>query len=173
MTIAYSGFNGIDGEFGKESITITGATTVPVLMEAYAYDVGVVNVTYAWSATETACCLKTAACTGSFEKTVNEVKGVATLGDIPAGVKDLYIELSTTGDDLDIQLFDTANNNTVIVGYELGAITGLGDKSIEDSADYGACTYAYSGYNGVGGDFGNEWIRITCTTDRVLTMKVA
>jgi hypothetical protein len=95
MTISYSGYNGIDFKFGHESITVTGATTVPILMEAYAYEPGVVAVTYAWSATETACCLKTAACVNSFEKTISQ-GNVAVLGDIPAGVKDLYIELSTT-----------------------------------------------------------------------------
>jgi hypothetical protein len=95
MTISYSGYNGIDFKFGHESITVTGATTVPILMEAYAYEPGVVAVTYAWSATETACCLKTAACVSSFEKTISQ-GNVAVLGDIPAGVKDLYIELSTT-----------------------------------------------------------------------------
>jgi hypothetical protein len=95
MTISYSGYNGIDFEFGHESITVTGATTVPILMEAYAYEPGVVAVTYAWSATETACCLKKAACVNSFEKTISQ-GNVAVLGDIPGGVKDLYIELSTT-----------------------------------------------------------------------------
>jgi hypothetical protein len=58
------------------------------------------------------------------------------------------------------------------VGYNLGSLTGLGNSDVESSAVYGACTYSYSGYNGVGGDFGSEWIRITCTTDRLLTMKV-
>jgi hypothetical protein len=95
MTIAYSGYNGLNFQFGHESITVTGATTVPILMEAYAYESGVVVVTYAWSATETACCLKTAVCLDSFEKTISK-GNVAVLGDIPSGVKDLYIELSTT-----------------------------------------------------------------------------
>jgi hypothetical protein len=58
------------------------------------------------------------------------------------------------------------------VGYNLGSVTGLGNSDVESSAVYGACTYSYSGYNGVNGKFGSEWIRITCTTDRMLTMKV-
>jgi hypothetical protein len=60
----------------------------------------------------------------------------------------------------------------VVVGYNLGSVTGLGNSDVESSAVYGACTYSYSGYNGVNGKFGSEWIRITCTTDRMLTMKV-
>jgi hypothetical protein len=34
------------------------------------------------------------------------------------------------------------------------------------------CTYTYSGFNGDGVSFGNEWIRISCTTDTALLMKV-
>jgi hypothetical protein len=99
------------------------------------------------------------------------------------GVKDLHIDLSTSsGADLDIQLFDQGNRgdtdkhtydrNAAIIAYNLGDATGLGDGPGQGSAAYGGCTYSYSGFNGDGTNFGNEWIRIACATDTTLMMKV-
>ena len=48
MTITYSGYNGIDGDWGHESIEISGSTTRPLLMRAYGYQAGSADVTYDW-----------------------------------------------------------------------------------------------------------------------------
>jgi len=48
MTIAYSGYNGIDEDWGHETIEIAGAVTRPLLMRAFGYQSGQAEVTYSW-----------------------------------------------------------------------------------------------------------------------------
>ena len=105
MSIAYSGYNGVNFQLGNEYITISGKTTVPILMEAYAYKAGTASVAYSWTRTVSACCLGTAPCGGSFSETLG-LNEIVTLGNIPAGVKSLEITLTTSGADVDIQLYD-------------------------------------------------------------------
>jgi hypothetical protein len=263
MEVTYSGINGVDGIFGKEYLRIAGATTVPILMKAFAFEAGGVDVTYSWARTVSSCCLGTAACTvpthayrhrldcrhtrthryicthththththtltlpqGSFERTLSS-SAVLTLGDIPEGVQSLVITITitikqthahtetrwttyvhsythkhthkhtnthththththtctqvitittgttTSGPDLDIQLFDKSDGGSPIVGYGLKSSTGLGDDSGEKSATYKGRTYHYSGFNGVDGQLGNEYVRIDGITNTELTMKV-
>ena len=54
----------------------------------------------------------------------------------------------------------------------MGISTGLGDNSNYLSGEYKGRTYHYSGFNGGGGKFGNEYVRIDGTTNTALTMKV-
>jgi hypothetical protein len=79
---------------------------------------------------------------------------------------------TTSGPDLDIQLFDKSDGGSPIVGYGLKSSTGLGDDSGEKSATYRGRTYHYSGFNGVDGQLGNEYVRINGITNTELTMKV-
>jgi hypothetical protein len=175
MDIAYSGYNGVyvgnTAFFGHEFIEITGATTSPIQMEAYAYEAGEVDVTYSWTSTIMRCCLGLEACTESFVKSLRKDE-IVYIGEIPKGVKDLSIALSTEGADLDIQLYDQDKSDRPIVGYDLEDATGLGEMVGPGEAVYGGCNYAYSGFNGVNGVFGNELINITCITDTTLMMKV-
>jgi hypothetical protein len=48
MTIEYSGYNGIDDNWGHETIQITGAVTRPLLMRAFGYQAGDADVDYSW-----------------------------------------------------------------------------------------------------------------------------
>jgi hypothetical protein len=70
MDITYSGVNGVNFNFGEEFISIPGKTTVPIVMKAFAYEAGAVDVTYSWASTVSSCCLGTAACTGTFDRTL-------------------------------------------------------------------------------------------------------
>jgi hypothetical protein len=48
MEITWSGYNGIDGDWGHESIEINGATTRPLIMKAFGYQAGQATVDYEW-----------------------------------------------------------------------------------------------------------------------------
>jgi len=48
MTIEWSGYNGIDGNWGHESIVITGAVSRPLTMRAFGFQAGSAEVTYEW-----------------------------------------------------------------------------------------------------------------------------
>jgi hypothetical protein len=57
MTIEYSGYNGIAGNWGHESIDITGSTTRPLSMRAYGYQAGMATVDYGWGEGVGATCM--------------------------------------------------------------------------------------------------------------------
>lgn len=48
MTISYSGYNGLDGDWGHERVEIQGAVTRPLTMGAFGYQAGTAHVTYSW-----------------------------------------------------------------------------------------------------------------------------
>jgi hypothetical protein len=48
MIIEYSGYNGINGNWGHEDIEIRGETTATLTMKAFGYSAGDANVEYAW-----------------------------------------------------------------------------------------------------------------------------
>lgn len=48
VKFTYSGYNGIDGKWGQERITIDGTTTTPLLLVAYAYKPGTAKVDYSY-----------------------------------------------------------------------------------------------------------------------------
>jgi len=48
MTITWSGYNGIDGNWGHESIAIAGTTTRPLTVQAFGYQAGTAQVDYEW-----------------------------------------------------------------------------------------------------------------------------
>ena len=82
------------------------------------------------------------------------------LGEIPVGVRRLEINLTTTGADLDVQLYDldactgtsgaSGTSCTPIIAYGVRTATGLGDFPFYASGVYKGVTYHYSGYNGDG-----------------------
>lgn len=61
MTITWSGYNGIDGDWGHEMIEISGATTRPLTMRAYGYQAGQAAVDYEWGDGVGATCMGIAA----------------------------------------------------------------------------------------------------------------
>jgi len=180
MQVRYSGYNGVNDQKGNEFIDVD-STTVPIKMTAFAFATGPVRVTYSWSKTVSPCCLGTAACEGDFQKDVQK-DAVITLGEIPAGVKDLKILLDSTTD-VDIQLYDIADGQEASIIRWCGVFSGpdcvagtLGLDEGFNTAEYKGLTYSYSGYYGTEVDGeqkrGNEYIEISGTTNTPLLMKV-
>lgn len=104
---------------------------------------------------------------GEFEQQVPSRAVIDVPGDIPAGIKDIYVELNSDVD-VDIQLYDM-DTDTPLVGWKIGALIDSGKLA---SAEYNGVTIEYSGYNGiVCGDRGHEYIKITGVTQNTLRMK--
>ncbi len=101
---------------------------------------------------------------GSFQQPI-AYRDVVVVGDIPAGKVDVLIELQSDND-VDIQLFD-ATDGTAIVEWPNGLLNGPGVQQTQ----YAGVTVEWSGYNGDGTGYGHEYILLTGTTDRDLTMK--
>jgi hypothetical protein len=115
MKIEYSGYEGVNGQYGKEYIKITGETSRRIAMYAYAFQTGVAVVEYSFARVQTACCLGAASCGGSFSQTIAKDQTV-DIGEIPLGKKNLRVELSAGSDDVDIQLFDLDNTTCASQG---------------------------------------------------------
>ncbi len=104
---------------------------------------------------------------GEFKQQVPSRAVIDVPGDIPAGIKDIYVELNSDVD-VDIQLYDV-DTDTPLVGWNIDALIDSGKLA---SAEYNGVTIEYSGYNGiVCGDRGHEYIKITGVTQNTLRMK--
>lgn len=105
---------------------------------------------------------------GNFKQSIENYGGdyekVVKVGDIPIGLKDLKISL-TSDKDVDIRLY--AENGTKIIHWPYGQLNGANKKS----TTYNGVTIEYSGYNGVNGKLGNEYIIISGTTKNSFEMK--
>lgn len=171
MTVTYSGFNGVNGQRGNEFIRITGRSSVDTVLGVFAYKSGTATVDYSWVESDTECCRGEAACGGDFERTL-ERDAVAVIGEIPTGKATLEINLNATAD-LDIQLYDMEEEPPLrIIGWcrqpcDIGLLSGRNFDSVE----YKGITYEYSGWGGVGGNRGHEFIRIIGTTNTLLEMR--
>jgi|GEM_PF-1186595 len=158
----YSGYNGNQtlGGLGKEWIRVEGVTNRPLIMKAYGYAPGAAPVTYSFTAPDT--CNETGS--GEFAQQIQE-EAVVTVGDIPAGKVAVEIELNARmGRDVDIQLYD---GDTALVMWPSGMLSGPTQQALQ----YQGMTIVYSGYNGVGGNWGREFIRIEGEVSTTLTMK--
>lgn len=175
-TFKYSGYNGVTGP-GDEYVEVSvGATPAIMTIAAYAYDDGEGTVSYSYTGLDTPCCQgKPNACGGSFRTSVAEGE-VTQLGQIPRGKKDLRVSLDALVD-IDIQLYNAEMTGTFSEGEAIVAYCEL------DSCNYGDITAAavieksyngmqleYSGWNGVRGYPGSEYIQITGETTRILSM---
>jgi len=87
------------------------------------------------------------------------------VGDIPKDISNLTINL-TSKEDIDIQLYD--ENGIAIIQWPNGI---LNDKNMQ-VVDYHGMHIEWSGYNGVDGKTGHEYIKITPKTTEKLSMKV-
>jgi hypothetical protein len=103
ITITWSGYNGDGTGLGNEYIRITGTTERSYIMRVYGYQAGSAAVSYSWAGggTNTGKCDGGA---GSFQQRLN-YSAVADIGEIPAGLDDVYIRLASAND-LDVQLYD-------------------------------------------------------------------
>ncbi|MFT7622262.1 MAG: hypothetical protein ACI9WU_001430 [Myxococcota bacterium] len=162
VTYCYSGFNGGQtiGTFGNEWIEIHGVTNRELIMRAYGYAAGVAQVTYSWESEST--CTETG--DGQFAQWV-EKDAVVTVGDIPSGKFNVVVDLQATdGKDVDVQLYD---GGVALVQWPNGQLSGPTSGSLE----YQGMTITWSGYNGLGGNWGHERIQIKGLVTRTLTMK--
>ena len=104
---------------------------------------------------------------GSFEQQINHYMGdyenAITVGEIPAGIKDLNITL-TSDKDVDIRLYAGEDK---IVHWPYGLLNG----SKEKTAKYHDINVSYSGYNGTDGEKGHEFIELSGATPTKMTMK--
>jgi len=105
-------------------------------------------------------------CTGSgtFQQQIN-LRSIVTVGSIPVGKQDIYIELRSPKD-VDIQLYDKATG-AKIVHWPSGILKGSGYQTTNTAG----VQVIWSGYNGDGSGLGNEYIRLNGTTSRELEMK--
>ena len=161
-TITYSGYNGIDGEEGHEFIELDGSTPTIFTMKAFGYKAGFATVNYSWSGKDN--CTGSKSGTGHFKQPILQ-KAINLVGTIPPHIKDVYIKLTSTKD-LDIQLYST--NAEAIIAWPNGKLSGANKQSI----DYHGMHIEWSGYNGVNGNKGNEYIKISGETTQELIMKV-
>jgi len=173
----YSGWSGQNGNRGDEYVRIIGDLNTRVLVSAYAYQQGKAQVTYSWTGSQSACCLGTSTCTGNFNLYVPRFD-YSVLGNIPTGVQSVRIDLTSTTD-VDIQLFDLDDTSQfaegkAIIAFCAGAgcnLGVLGTSPTPETAVYQGLTYSYSGFGGVNGVRGNEYIEISGTTNRRLEMR--
>jgi len=159
--ITYSGYNGTNGEYGHEFITVYGTTQVPMTMKAFGYKAGFATVNYSWTGKEG--CNNSG--DGNFTQSIKQ-DALSLVGEIPTGVPNVHVSL-TSDKDLDIQLYGT--DGTVIVGWKPVGL--LSDANI-GTLDYKGMSIEWSGYNGTNGNKGHEYIQITGSTTETLTMKV-
>ena len=181
MHITYSGYGGVGGSPGKEFIRIDGEATRTLNLKAFAFEASDALVEYSWGRTQTPCCMATAACGGSLTLAVEEGAS-ADVGEIPVGKKDLRVTLvESAGEDIDVQLYDLGDTSTwpggaAIVAYcesSSGNCGPLGNNDgSAETATYGGLEYAYSGYMGVDGNAGNEFVQVSGVTNTQLSMKV-
>lgn len=100
---------------------------------------------------------------GEFEQFVVQ-DGIVEIGKIPTGMGNINVRLSS-GSDVDIQLIDVATGEAIVAWPY-----GLLNQSSEACATHAGLEYCYSGYNGVDGQRGNEWIQLNGVSNRELMM---
>jgi hypothetical protein len=104
---------------------------------------------------------------GSFEQEINHYGGdyenAIEVGQIPTGIQGLRITLESDRD-VDIRL--TAGEDK-IVHWPYGLL----NKSTQEHTDFEGTTVTYSGYNGVDGEQGHEFIEVDGTISRTMTMQ--
>ena len=96
-----------------------------------------------------------------------EEKTIALVGTIPKGKWDIEVRLNSEND-IDVQLYDLDNTTRYAEGqaivaycYPLPCNVGvMGMQPTAEKGDYGGMRIEYSGYNGVDGKLGDEYIRI-------------
>jgi hypothetical protein len=165
VKLTWSGWNGVGGKKGNEYIQISGTTANSFVMKAFGYQAGDVAVAYSWEGTGGDG--PAASGNGSFSKKI-PLNDRATIGTIPQGIEDLYIQLTATAD-LDIELWDGKN---FVVGWQSDDVNAQVTSATEVSGKYNGVVLTWSGWNGVGGNRGNEYIRISGVTGNSFVMKV-
>jgi hypothetical protein len=126
--------------------------------------------------------LGTSACGGTFTAAVS-LGGTITVGELPAGKKDIYASLQSPVD-VDLQLYDLdetacTGDRKAIIAHSEEAADGscekgtLGNNGSMESTTYKERVYEYSGCYGEGNEatYGNEYIRVQGVLNTKLLMK--
>ncbi len=101
---------------------------------------------------------------GQFDQAIAHNQ-ITAIGVIPVNKRNIRIDL-TSPSDVDVQLIDEQTGHQIIA-WPSGDLSGAG----EACTTYHGVEYCYSGYNGVNGQLGNEWIQVNGVTNRKLIMK--
>ena len=162
--ITWSGWDGVNGAKGNEYIELTGITKNDFVMKVFGYRAGDVKVVYTWEGTGST---PSASGTGSFSKSV-PLNDRAIIGTIPQGIQDLKIDLKAKSD-LDIELWD---GKTFVVGWQANGVNAQIYSATKVSGKYNGVGITWSGWNGVDGQRGNEYIQLSGITGNDFLMKV-
>ena len=162
VPISYSGYNGVGGERGHEYIEVNGTTPTTMTMKAFGYKAGYATVNYSWTGKEGCSIVQSG--TGHFNQNIPN-KDIALVGSIPKDIDKLEVNL-TSDKDIDIQLYGV--DGTAIIKWPDGLLNGSNKQEI----DYHGMHIEWSGYNGVNGHKGHEYIKLTGKTTEQITMKV-
>lgn len=100
---------------------------------------------------------------GEFEQYIGHFLDI-DVGTIPAGKANVEIYLQSN-EDVDIRLIDMSTGHAVI-SWPNGDLNGPENECTE----YEGVEYCYSGYNGGGWPYGNEWIKINGISNREMKM---
>jgi hypothetical protein len=159
MTIEYSGYNGVNGDWGSEYIELKGDVTRPLVMKAYGYKAGDAEVTYTYDAASN--CVDA----GNGEFTQDVVRyDVVNVGRIKQGKNNIRIQLKADND-LDIQLYD---GPVALIKWPDGKLSGSSTQTLS----YEGMTLEWSGWAGTNGQYGNEYITISGDVPAELSMRV-
>ena len=162
VPITYSGYDGLYGYKGHESISIKGTTPTETTMKAFGYHAGHAIVSYSWRGKRD--CTSVESGTGHFEQVVLPQK-VNLVGTIPTDIMNIKINLNSF-EDIDIRLY--SKDGTPIVSWPNGIL----HTAHKAATTYNGVTIEWSGYNGVDGHKGEEYIYIKGRTSEPLVMKV-
>ncbi|CAA6824551.1 MAG: Secreted protein [uncultured Sulfurovum sp.] len=104
---------------------------------------------------------------GTFEQQIEYYDGnyenAVTVGSIPQGIEGLHVEL-ISDNDVDIRLY--AENEDKIVHWPYG----LQSQATEQTKLYQNVPIKYSGYNGINGEKGDEFIEVLGVNPTTMTM---
>lgn len=168
MMVTYSGYNGENSQRGHEFIEVNGTTPMALRMTAFGYNAGYATVKYSWTGKE-GCENNGSAGMGHFIQDIPN-KAIALVGEIPKEIHNLEVNLTST-EDIDIQLY--GEDGTAIVRWSpKQEDMGLLHSGRVAAIDYHGMHIEWSGYNGVDGHTGHEYIKVTPKTTEKLTMKV-
>lgn len=163
VNVTYSGYNGVDLNKGHEFIEVNGSTPEEMTMKAFGYRSGYATVNYSWTGKEG--CTSEPNGTGTFQQTILD-KETTLVGTIPPNINNVKINL-TSETDIDIQLYG-ADGTPIIAWSPTGLLSGPSVQNIV----YNDMNITWSGYNGIDGEKGHEYIHIEGNTTEMLVMKV-
>jgi len=97
----------------------------------------------------------------------------ATVGTIPSGVSNIFIQLDAGLIDVDLEIWEETEEGSQIPVLVYGnSESSQGDSEFQSTWSYNGLQFTYSGWTGVNDQYGKEWITIEGTTNKEYTIKV-